>query len=255
MIYERIKYPDGTIYAKINNFENPIIIEKINTYEDLFFIKSLKDVCDYNNIKNVILKIPCMFHQQHDRRFNTNESFDLKLICEFINSCNFNEVHVYHPHSDVTQMGLNNCHIIDNTEFIKNVLKDIKTTPILFSTDAGSFKWINKLANNLKYEGEIYAASKSRNILDKSIVQSIDKMDFEKKDILILDDLCVYGGTFMGLAKILKKRNIGNLYLAVSHITVSNPNLELESLYDKIYCTNSKYNNYNLSNLVIINQF
>lgn len=251
MKYKRIKYPDGTIYGEIENFDDPIIIERINTYEDLFFIKSLKDICDYNHITNVKLVVPCMFHQQHDRRFKNNQSFELKIICDFINSCDFFEVHVFHPHSDVIQMGIKNLHIINNTSFINNVLENLNSTPLLFSTDAGSFKWINKLADTINFKGEVYAASKTRDFITHNLTQVIDRENFEGKDILILDDLCVYGGTFIGLSKILKERNIGKLYLAVSHMTIKNPNKELEKVFDKIFTTNSKYDSYDLNNLTI----
>ena len=255
MKYERYKYPDGGIYAVITDFTNPIITERINTYEDLFFIKSLKEVCDYNRVKNVELVIPCMFQQQHDRRFEENQSFELKIVSDFINSCNFDKVSVFHPHSDSTQMGLNNVHIIDNSEFVSKVLDDIGSNPIMLSTDGGSYKWINKLADKLNYESEVYGASKSRDPQTHKLVQVIDRQDFQGKDILILDDLCVFGGTFLGLAKMLKERNVGKIYLAVSHITVENPNKELSNLYDKIYCTNSKFESYDLENLQIIKQF
>lgn len=255
MVYKRLKYPDGGIYAQIDDFTNPIITERINTYEDLFFIKSLKEACDYNRVKNVELVIPCMFQQQHDRRFEENQSFELKLVSDFINSCNFDKVSVFHPHSDSTQMGLNNVHIIDNSEFVSKVLDDIGSKPIMLSTDGGSYKWINKLADKLDYQSEVYGASKSRDPQTHKLVQVIDRQDFDGKDIIILDDLCVFGGTFLGLAKMLKERNAGKLYLAVSHITVEKPNKELSNLYEKIYCTNSKYEAYELDNLKIIKQF
>ena len=255
MTYKRNRYPDGAVYAEITDFNHPVITERINNYEDLFFIKSLKDICDYNGVKDVQLRIPCIFQQQHDRRFEHNQSFELRLVCDFINSCDFASVTVFHPHSDATQMGLNNCNVQDNSSFIGLVIKDIGTTPTLFSTDAGSFKWINKLADKLKYKGPVYAASKSRDLVTHKLTQTVEKLDFEGQDILVLDDLCVYGGTFVGLAKLLKTKNVGKLYLAVSHMTVLNPNKELEGLYEKVYCTNSKYDEYNLSNIKVFNFF
>jgi ribose-phosphate pyrophosphokinase len=256
MQYKRNKYPDGTIYAEITDFREPLITERINTYEDLFFIKSLKDICDYNSIKDVVLRIPCMFQQQHDRRFQSNQSFELKLVCDFINSCNFSRVEVFHPHSDSTQMGLNNCFILDNSVFIGSVLAEMEDhTPILLSTDAGSFKWINKLADKLEYTGEVYCANKSRDAETHKLTQVVDRQDFGGANILVLDDLCVYGGTFIGLAKMLKERNAGKLYLAVSHITVQSPNAELENYYDAIYCTNSKFDTYSLNKIQVIKYF
>ena len=249
MRYTRKKYPDGGIYAEVHDFSNPRIVERINSYEDLFFIKSIKDVCDYNNVADVELFIPCMFQQQHDRRFNDNESFELKLVADFINSCNFNKVTIFHPHSDSTGMGVRNAKLIDNSAFISKVLEDLGQEPVILSTDAGSFKWINKLADKIKFGGEVYSASKSRDLVTHKLTQVIENEDFEGKDILVIDDLCVFGGTFVGLAKLLKERNAGKLYLAVSHMTVQNPNPDLEQHYDRIFTTNSKFGYYELNNL------
>ena len=127
-------------------------------------------------------------------------------------------------------------------------IDDVKP-PILLSTDGGSYKWINKLADVIDFQGEVYGASKSRDSVTHKLTQVIDRQDFEGRDVLICDDLCVFGGTFIGLANMLRERNVGRLFLAVSHITVENPNIELENVYDAIFTTNSKFDNYNLKNL------
>lgn len=242
MQYTRNRYPDGGIYATITDFTNPVITERINNYEDLFFIKSLKDVCDYNGIENVELFIPCLFQQQHDRRFKPNESFEGKLVADFINSCNFKKVTVFHPHSDVIIGQINKCHIIDNSEYIKWVLEQIdnKENLILMSSDAGGFKPLIKLAEIIEWKGDTYSASKSRDPKSHKLTQLIDRSDFNGHDLLIVDDLCVGGGTFIGLAKLLRERNCGKLYLAVSHITIEKPNPELWDCFDKVFTTNSK---------------
>ena len=76
-----------------------------------------------------------------------------------------------------------------------------------------------------------------------------------KKNLLkfVLTNLCVGGGTFLGLAELLKSRNIGRLFLAISHITIQTPNVALEQAYERIFTTNSKYNTYNLDNLTVYN--
>lgn len=235
------EYPDGSKYV-INDLNETSLTYRINTYEDLFLLKSIKDANP--NLKEIT--IPCMFQQQHDRRFNQNESFELKLVCEFINSCNFEKVKVFHPHSDVTPALLNNCEVIDNQNFIREVLqnlvnsgnKDLENNLILMSSDAGGFKPLMKLCKQLNWESETYSASKARE-RDK-LIQVVDKQDFQGKDVLLIDDICVYGGTFIGLAKLLKEKNVGKLYLAISHTTVERPNYELFQLFDKVFTTNSK---------------
>lgn len=116
-----IQYPDGGKYI-INDLNETSLTCRINSYEDLFLLKSIKDANP--NLKEIT--IPCMFQQQHDRRFNQNESFELKLVCDFINSCNFEKVKVFHPHNrEALEMGLNNVEIIDNSNFILNVLEKL----------------------------------------------------------------------------------------------------------------------------------
>ena len=253
-------YPDKTFYPQIEEFKTELTF-RINSYEDLWYLRQVKDVYDANN-KSLSVLIPCLLDAQADRRFNLNESANLKLVCEFINSMKFEKVKVFHPHNaEVVEALIDKVEIIDNYKFISDVLDYIENDNlILMSTDAGGFKPLMKLSDKLKWNGEVFSATKSRiwnSVNHKSeLIQRIDREDFEGKDVLIIDDLCVFGGTFMGLSNLLAVKNIGKLYLAVSHITVQNPNIKLNEFFDQIYTTNSKYEDYdNLLNLTVLKHF
>lgn len=238
-MYKTHTYPDGGKYIELLA---PFIdlTYRINSYEDLFLMKSIKDANPFWKT----VTIPCMFQQQHDRRFNPGESFELKVICDFINSLNFDSIKLFHPHSDVTPALLNNCEVIDNTRFIEKVLLKIRNfeNMILLSADAGGFKPLIKLANIIEWDNETYSASKSRDPKTHKLTQLLDKHDFEGKDILIIDDLSVGGGTFKGLSTMIKERNCGKLYLAVSHMTVKElGNDPVTNYFDKVFTTNSKF--------------
>jgi ribose-phosphate pyrophosphokinase len=115
------------------------------------------------------------------------------------------------------------------------------------STDAGGFKPLMKLTDKLQWNGETFSASKSRKYEDgkSKLVQQIDKDDFQGKDILIIDDMSLYGGTFKGLSKMLKEKNCGKLYLAVSHITIQDLGIDpVTDYFDKVFTTNSKFDEY-----------
>ena len=251
MSYEINKYPDGTQYVKVVEFLDELVFN-INSYEDLWTLNQIKDVYNHNQ-KEVGLYIPCLLDAQADKRFNSDESSGLKLVCEFINSMKFKYVKVFHPHNaEVVEALLNNAIIIDNSEFVKEIIHTNRFDDIvLFSSDAGGFKPLMKLADKIQWKGEVYGASKSRKYVDgkSKLIQEIDRQDFNGKDILIIDDICVYGGTFLGLAKMLRERNCGKLYLAVSHITLNMPNPELFVLYDKVFTTGSKNKSYINENL------
>ena len=250
---KKVKYPDRSSYVVVEDFP-PHLEFRINTYEDLWTLTQIKDVYDHNN-RPLSVTIPCLLDAQADRRFADNQPHSLKLLLRHLNSLQFENIEVFHPHNaEIVEAILNNVTILDNSYFIKNVLfNEIALGPgfpdmkkldnlVLMSSDAGGFKPLMKLVDKIGWEGETFSASKARKYEDgKSVLtQQIDRQDFQGKDILIIDDICVKGGTFVGLAKMLKTRNCGKLYLAVSHMTVTDFNEELTHLYDGVFITNSK---------------
>lgn len=260
---KKISYPDGSSYVEVKSFP-PQIEFRINSYEDLWTLIQIKDVYDYNGYP-LNITIPCLLDAQADRRFNSNESHNLKLVLYHLRKLNFESITIFHPHNqEVVEAILPNVKILDNSYFIQQVISKIPVGLedigkdnhlILMSTDAGGFKPLMKLCDKIGWKGETFSASKSRKYEDgKSVLtQQIDRQDFGGKDILIIDDICVKGGTFVGLAKMLKERNAGKLYLAISHLTVPNPNPELVDLYDTIFTTNSKGIGYNVGPIEILN--
>lgn len=244
------KYPDGTSYAAVHPIQE--FTFKVNSYEDLWHLSQVIDAQNNLGVTPTVT-IPNLIDAQADRRFADNQSSGLKLVCKFLNSMKAN-FKVFHPHNpEVVEALLDRVEIIDNRIFVQSVfdyltrktnnVNSVYDNLMLFSSDAGGFKPLIKLADKLNWRGEVYGASKSRKYEDNKtkLIQVIDRQDFKGKDILIIDDICVYGGTFVGLVKMLRERNCGKLYLAVSHITVEKPNPELFSLFDEIFTTNSKF--------------
>ena len=276
--YEVKSYPDGSKYVIVKKITHNLTF-RLNTYEDLWILNQIHDVVKKANWK-VTVTIPNLIDAQGDRRFDLAQPFSLKLVLEFLKGMENFDYKIFHPHnSEVVEAILDNrVEIIDNHDFIYKVLAELKENYgfntydmedrlILMSSDAGGFKPLMKLCDKLEWQGETYSASKSRKYENgKSILtQIVDRQDFNGKDILIIDDICVYGGTFKGLSKILKERNCGKLYLAVSHITIQDLGTDSVSEYfDKIFTTNSKFDSYfktpvhynnNIKNLSIINLF
>lgn len=258
------KYPDGTSYVQETN-PTGYTTFKINTYEDLWHLNQYIDA--YNNFNKggirPTITIPCLIDAQADKRFNVGESSGLKLACNFLNNMNA-DFKIFHPHNaEVVEALIDNVEIIDNSDFISTVLSkivllkhknydsftvgDTYRNLILMSSDAGGFKPLMKLCDKISWKGETASASKAREYKEgKSVLtQLVGNTDFGGKDILIIDDICVCGGTFKGLSKLLRKRNCGKLYLAVSHMTVQNLGQDpVTNYFDKVFCTNSKYEEY-----------
>jgi len=260
------KYPDGTSYVDIDDltiFSGETTF-RINSYEDLWHLNQVVDA--YNNLKiTPTVMIPNLIDAQADRRFDTGQSSGLKLVLKFLNGMDAN-FKIFHPHNpEVVEAMMDNVEIIDNSYFIKEVLSEIHCENtnikrdkglsyhlkvdnlILMSSDAGGFKPLIKLADKLWWKGETYSASKARltGHSETRLKQLIDREDFGGKDILIVDDISVYGGTFKGLSEMLRKKNCGKLYLAISHMTVKYIGEDpVTNYFDKVFTTNSKFNKY-----------
>lgn len=270
MKYEIIKYPDGTSYAKINDISaiNEMFTFRINGYEDLWHLRQLVDAINNYDVVPKIM-IPCILDGQADMRFNSNESAGLRLVCQFLSTMDARFT-IFHPHNPyvIETLLYNKCVIKSNHSFVQRVLIDLglninvgttnvikgygSDNTILMSSDAGGYKPLIQLCNNIKWQGQTESASKSRTaaIVDGKITsklqQFVGRSDFEGKDVLIIDDICVYGGTFKGLSTLLRQRNVGKLYLAVSHMTIQafKDKDHVFKYFDKVYTTNSKFDQY-----------
>lgn len=232
-----IKYPDGQLNVQIDESDRlGITRQKINSYEDLFELMSKVEVLRYNQIELQELFIPCLFGQRSDRRFSKNESFGLKIICDFINQMGFKKVKILDPHSDVSLALINNSEKISSFEYVQQVCREIsKENLVLISPDAGAYKKVFKYGEDL--ELPVVAANKFRD-LEGNITLNI-LGDVKDKKCLIVDDLCDGGYTFLVLGKKLKELGVNKVYLYVSHGYFSKGFKELNEVLDGIYSTNS----------------
>ena len=263
------KYPDGTSYVTIpREWEDTTqkVTFRVNTYEDVIHLVQLCDTLVHNRVKAHIV-IPCLIDAQADRRFRDFQSSGLSVISRilepYIDGYNIS-IGIFHPHNpEVVEASFTGVEIIDNRSFIYRVLdtfveqgdwwldiyKNSFENLILMSADAGGFKPLMKLCDNINWQGETFMAGKSRVYKDgiSSLSQFIDREDFQGKDILIVDDISVYGGTFKGLSKLLRERNCGKLYLAVSHMSVLGLGDDrVTNYFDKVFTTNSKFDKYTI---------
>lgn len=239
--YKRITYPDSQVSAKFEpELEGRVpteIRERINSYADLFYIRSIADI--FPNIHQSLF-IPCLFGQRSDRKFGNYQSFDLKLITEVINACNFKRVTVFDPHSDVAMALISHSVKKSSFEYVEKAVRDIQrytadTDILLVSPDAGAYKKVFEFGEKLSLP--VMGAMKHRDKDGK--ITLMFTHDVEGKDCLIVDDLCDGGYTFELLGKALKEHKARKVYLYVSHGLFSKGFTELDKVIDHIYCTNS----------------
>lgn len=242
-------YPDGTSYATVDITEWQFTF-RINSYIDLWQLGQKLEAFNSLGIAPEVT-IPNLIDAQADDRFEKNQSFGLKLVCKFLNGFDAKYI-IYRPHNPaIVKAMLDNCEIISDSEFVRIVLdrlsNDGQYADILMSADAGGFKPLMKIADDIGWEHKTVSASKSRKYEngESVLITKLPEENLTGRDILIIDDLCIYGGTFKALSKKLREANCGKLYLAVSHMTVQNLGKDpVTNYFDKVFTTDSKFDYY-----------
>lgn len=268
--YDAFVFPGGEVHFKLHNpsvlyASNRIrIISRINGATDLMLLILVVETIRKDGYRGMLeVVLPYMPYQQADRDFSFGECFSLQTVCKMLNTLDVDRYYIFDPHSDVSPALLHKTTVIDNSTYINEVLTylnknneggTIDSRVVILSPDAGAYKKIGKLCSKLGWQGELVAANKYRSISTGSIESlELSKQDFEGKDVLIIDDICIGGRTFIELAKKLREKNVGKIYLAISHGIFSNGFSDLNEYFEEIFCTDS-FSNIQDPNFLLIHE-
>lgn len=248
-------FPDGSQRLKLNIEESTqdFLIKWFYTSdEELFTLICIKKHID--NIKNkdvsVNLFLPYLVNARMDRVKNPDEVFTLKYFCQIINDLHFDHVVIFDPHSDVCTALLDRVIVDDAAHYFHSyVLAELSTEVdakdlVIFFPDNGAMK---RYSDGFSSEYERTYGSKNRDWRSGKILgyEIINPEVVKDKNVLIVDDICSYGGTFYRAAKALKAAGAKNIYLAVTHAEnsmVLGDMYNTEGLIETIYTTNSIFN-------------
>lgn len=196
------RFPDGTLNIKSNlSLCDKSIIITWNYENDSEFLALAFLTKKYQaNGCTLALFLPYVPYARMDRTEENNDILSLKYFAELINSLNFKVVFVFDTHSAVTQAVIKNCMVIQPTDLIKNVIKTVTEMeceePIIFFPDEGAMKRYSKKINMEYAFGVKNRDWKTGKILGLDVI-GMKPEQIKGRDILIIDDICSYGGTFI----------------------------------------------------------
>lgn len=240
-------FPDGTILMKPIFKEadcNHVEWRYENDREFLaliYLVKHIRHVCDRHS--DIYLYMPYIPNARMDRVKNPEDVFTLKYFAELLNSLELDRVTVLDPHSSVSAALIDNLDVVDAMPYLIKTLVKLSASGvkncIAFYPDSGAMSRYSGMVN-IPYAFGI----KKRNwetgkIEGLDVAGAVDQI--AGADILIVDDICSRGGTFLHAAKKLKELGAKDIYLYVSHCenTILDGELLTSGLIKKVYTSDS----------------
>lgn len=200
------KIPD--VILKETNFVH--VTWEFENEAEFLHLAQLKSLLDRHSIESV-LRLPYLPYGRQDKKIDNNSTFALLTFAKLLNSLSFKEVICFDPHSDVADYTISNLRIEWPVKDV-HLVHDTVNADLLCYPDSGA---VSRYSDKMQLA--YIHGSKVRNQAT-GIIDSYElKGDPKDKVILIVDDICDGGMTFILLAKELLTKGAKEVNLFVSH--------------------------------------
>ena len=239
IVIEANQFPDHTLLVKAptlrGHSEHVNITWHYENDAELFTLICLRK--HYSQAKAILWMLYCP-HARMDRVKETNDVFTLKYFADTINDLNFSRVNILDPHSNVCTALINNVRVLNPKDYIMHVIEDCKPD-MLFYPDEGAMKRYSEMVayhHAFGIKKRDWATGKIEGL---DVAGCVDMIKDSR--ILIVDDICSRGGTFVHSARKLKELGAKEIYLYITHCenTILEGELLTSGLIEKVYTTNS----------------
>jgi len=235
-VFSVMRYPAGESHVEIRHLpitqRDVIQVSNCRGFEDLCNVVTAAEILRNLGRVEPTWFIPYFPFGRHDRRRERGDGLELKVALDLVSHL---DVVTMDPHSDV----LGQLRHIPQVAVVDCMNKhfgifDEPAGQVVVIPDHGGVK---KAAAWLDGR-DVAQGFKKRDPSTGSLSGfDVDRGDFHGCPCLIVDDICDGGGTFIGLADVLKDRGAGALTLAVSHGLFTKGTEELAKWFDRIIST------------------
>lgn len=237
-------FPDGEKHVTVNELNRRIPVSiycRITCADDLFCLMQVADVVNRQEMIIDNLFIGYLMSMRCDRLFDIKRPFSLKLIAGIINNIGAKRVNIVEPHSLTSLMLIkDSVGVLSTAEFfVKELLrsKEKNLDAVVVLPDNGA---LNRYQIHGRYP--YIVCNKERDAETGKLLSfsvNVGETECKDKDLVLLDDLCDGGGTFIGLALKLRELAPKSLSLLVTHAIQLDGIRKVAEAYDNVYITNS----------------
>lgn len=219
---KQFTFPDGQIHvipADPHASESVTIKARIRNGDELLAVLLANDALRFNGVREVNLEIAYMLAARMDRRMTSGEPFSLKVVAECLKG-KFEKISVLDPHSDVT-CALLDAHAVLPTQYVGEAIRRLGwksgDSVGIGIPDAGAEKRDEELARLLGGFQTVQCLKKRDPATGKlSGFKILNRGDLPSW-LLLVDDICDGGGTFNGLAELLRTYGVKWIGLYATH--------------------------------------
>lgn len=182
------------------------------------------------------LVMPYVPYARQDRVALPGEPLSAAVFCRLINTLGFDTVTISDPHSDVVPAVLERVRIVPATPYVRQ-LRETALAHLpglaLVAPDAGARKRVDTVAKALDLP--VVYAGKRRDAATGALSAAEVTGDVPDLPLLVVDDICDGGGTFIALARVLRERTWQPLYLYVTHGLFTKGLAPLQAHFDGVF--------------------
>lgn len=217
-------------------------IDLVWHYENDAELFTVACIREYYATQDCILYLPYLPSARMDRVKNPEDVFTLKTFAHLINSMNFERVYVWDAHSNVGPALIDRCHDVNALTWIQEAITQLgyaKDNICLFFPDEGAQKRYGTMFPDYKQAFGIKNRNWETGKIEGYMIVGEDNV--KDNHILIIDDICSYGNTFVKAAEALHEAGANGIDLYVTHCeeAVVKGDVFKCGLIDKVFTTDS----------------
>lgn len=258
--YQEFQYPAGEYQVRLTQEG----MEAVQKAEDIVVYATIKDghftglgllmnaiwecILESENFEELTLALPYLPYARADRKFVKGDSFALQVMGSFLDIIPHNRIVTLDAHSSVSEayiQGLENIPAFPLIRWASNLIKyTYEESLTLLLPDKGASRYCtpDSTGKLTLFGMPVLQCDKKRDPSTGKLSGFVVPDGITTGAVLIIDDLCDAGGTFIGIADELDEKypeeNLSK-YLYVTHGIFSKGFDELNKRFKRIYTTSS----------------
>lgn len=220
-------FPDGTFLIKENVYEWAEEFKTRSVCFEWYFennaeLLALQFLAWHFQDHGMITRLymPYIPNARMDRVKKPEDVFTLKYFARIINSIGFEKVRVVDPHSAVSEALIDRLEIVDASKYIQTVLEVLSHEPgilqVVFPDEGAEKRYVGFIPAEVPISYGMKVRDWSTGFILGLELHGASVAEADK--VLIIDDICSYGGSAYYTAKHIKAVNPeAKIYFYVTH--------------------------------------